>query len=118
MLYSGIVALMVAGISIDSPGLIAHWKPYAHRHAPVRRVPVYSEPVPTVPAATRRICSSIESFITVYEAPAFNSIQVGRLRLGTLVDPVESTVRDRIDWTRIYYPGGVGWLPASKLCSL
>ena len=118
MLYSVIIAAAVEGLTPDPAVLIAHWKPYSHRHVPARRVPVYSDPVPSAAPVAKRICSSIESFITVYEAPLFNSKQVARLSLGTLVNPVESTLRDRIDWTRIYYPGGVGWLPSSKLCSV
>ena len=117
MLVAVLSALAIdSSISPIAEADLAHYRPYYHRHVPVRRpVPVYTAPAPA--PASRRICSSIESFVTIYESPYFNSLQVSRLSLGTLVEPLEEVVRDRIDWARIQYPGGAGWIPANKLCA-
>ena len=118
MIIAALYALAVdSAVSFGDSSIISHWKPYYHRHVPAKRVPVYAEPKPVARPAARRICSSIESFVTIYESPYFNSMQIARLSLGALVEPLEGVVRDRIDWTRIQYPGGAGWIPSIKLCT-
>jgi len=98
---------------------VAHYRPYYHIHRPRVGSPsprlIYEDRV-TNELESKRICSSIETFISTYEAPSFSSPVSSQLRRGTLVNVAERKEADRITWVFIIHASGSSWVTENKLC--